>query len=113
MVKNLSIQQRVKIMTNENFDDAVKDSPFIVIDCWAPWCGPCRMLSPIIEELAVEYMDEVTFGKLNVDENFKIAEKYNISAIPTLLFFRNGKHIDTLIGAVPKTIVKRKIEELK
>lgn len=109
----MSVQDKVKMVTEENFDDLVKSSSFIVIDCWAPWCGPCRMLSPIIEELAEEYPDEVTFGKLNVDENAKIAEKFGITAIPTLLFFRKGKHVDTLVGAVPKNIIKGKVQALR
>ena len=108
----MSVQSKVKILTDENFDDIVKRTSFLVIDCWAPWCGPCRMVSPIIEELAEEYSDKVTFTKLNVDENVKIPYEFKIAAIPTLLFFRNGKHIDTLIGAVPKSNIKRKIEAL-
>lgn len=108
----MSVQNKVEIVTDGNFDDTVKSNSFLVIDCWASWCGPCRMLSPIIEELAEEYSDKVTFGKLNVDENVNISIKFQITAIPTILFFRNGKLVDTLIGALPKSTLIRKIQSL-
>ncbi len=109
---NISTQNKVKIVTDENFEDTVNSNSFIIIDCWAPWCGPCRMLSPIIEELSEEYQDNVAFGKLNVDENSKVSQEFRIASIPTLLFFKNGKHVDTLIGAVPKSTIVRKIQAL-
>ncbi len=108
----MSIEQQVKIVTDGNFDETVKNNSFLVVDCWAPWCGPCRMLSPIIEELAGEYPNNVQFGKLNVDENMSVAHRFSISAIPTLLFFRQGKHVDTLLGAVHKSTIKEKIQAL-
>ena len=108
----MSNEPKVKVVTDGNFDETVMNSSALVVDCWAPWCGPCRMLSPIIEELAGELSDKVAFGKLNVDENMKTAEKFQITAIPTLLFFRQGRLVDTLIGLCPKSTIKGKIQTL-
>ena len=108
----MSSLNEVKIVNDKNFDEAVRRKTLTVIDCWAPWCGPCRIISPVIEELAGEYQDGVAFGKLNVDENIQTAQKFRITAIPTLLFFKEGKHVDTLIGAVPKSTIKNKIQGL-
>ncbi|MFH0896634.1 MAG: thioredoxin [Candidatus Bathyarchaeota archaeon] len=110
---SLSVQQKVKVVNEGNFDDTVKSNSFLVIDCWASWCGPCRMLSPIIDELAEEYSGKVAFGKLNVDENANVSLKFQIAAIPTLLFFKKGKLVDTLVGALPKSALKGKIDALK
>jgi thioredoxin 1 len=81
------------------------------VDCWAPWCGPCRMLSPLIDELASDYKGKVVFGKLNTDNNRGIAGKFGIMSIPTLLFVKNGKLIDTVIGVVPKEIIESKLRK--
>lgn len=107
----MSTQKKVKVVTSENFDSTVKSNALTIIDCWAAWCGPCRMFSPIIDELAEEY-SKVTFGKLNVDENQTIARRFGIMSIPTTLFFREGKLIDTIIGAVPKSVIEDKIHLL-
>ena len=82
----------------------------IVVDCWAPWCGPCRMIGPIIEELASELQGKIVFGKLNVDENQTTAMNYRIMSIPSLLVFKKGKHIDTIVGAIPKQQLQSKLE---
>ncbi len=95
-------------ITDADFDQHVKTHNIIVIDCWAPWCGPCRMLTPIIEELAKEMQGKITFGKLNVDENQQTSMKYNIMSIPTLLIFKQGKLVDQLVGALPKETLKKK-----
>ena len=108
----MSAQSKVKVVTDGDFDAIVRSKPFIIIDCWAPWCGPCRMLSPIIEELAEQYSSKVAFGKLNVDENMAVARKYEIMAIPTILFFRDGQLVDTVVGAVPKSVIEDKIYAL-
>ena len=97
-------------VTDADFDDAVKKYKTIVIDCWAPWCGPCRMIGPIIEELAKEMQGKIVFGKLNVDENPSISMKHQIMSIPTMLIFKNGNLIDKIIGAMPKEILKQKLE---
>lgn len=98
------------IITDSDFDEAVKKYGTIVIDCWAPWCGPCRMVGPVIEELAKEMKGKIVFGKLNVDENPQISSKHQIMSIPTLLVFKNGNLIDRLIGAYPKDELKKKLE---
>ena len=107
----MSTQKKVKVVTNENFDSTVKSNALTIIDCWAEWCGPCRMFSPIIDELAEEY-SKVTFGKLNVDENQTIARRFGIMSIPTTLFFREGELIDTVVGAVSKSVIEDKIHIL-
>jgi thioredoxin 1 len=93
-----------------DIDDTVKRHPTIIVDCWAPWCGPCRMIGPIIEELAKEMKGKVVFGKLNVDENPQTSIKYNIMSIPTLLVFRNGALVDRIIGAMPKEMLLQKLK---
>ena len=96
-------------LSDNNFNENVKKYQTIVIDCWAPWCGPCRMVGPVVEELAREMQGKVVFGKLNVDENRTTSAKYGIMSIPTLLMFKNGQLIDTFVGAMPETILKAKI----
>jgi thioredoxin 1 len=97
-------------ITDADFDDFVKKYSTIVIDCWAPWCGPCRIVGPVIDELAKEMQGKIVFGKLNVDENQKTSMKYQIMSIPTMLIFKNGNLIDKLIGAMPKDQLKQKLE---
>ncbi len=96
-------------LTDENFDENVKKYPTIAIDCWAPWCGPCRMVEPVVADLAKEMQGKIVFGKLNVDENQKTSMKYGIMSIPTLLVFKNGTLMDNIIGAMPKEILKAKL----
>jgi len=81
-----------------------------VIDCWAPWCGPCRMIGPVIEELAREMKGKIVFGKLNVDENQQTSMKYKIMSIPTLLVFKNGALVDRFVGAMPKAMLIQKLK---
>ncbi len=89
-------------LTDANVDQALQRFPLIVVDCWAPWCGPCRMMTPVIDELAKEYAGKIVFGKVNVDENAQTAMKYGIRSIPALLIFQDGKVVDQIIGAQPK-----------
>ena len=96
----------VLAVNGKNIEEVVKNNPSLVIDCWAPWCGPCRMMGPVIEELATDYKGKITFGKLNTDENQEVAMKYGIQAIPTLLIFKNGKLTDRKIGALPKKVLE-------
>ena len=104
-VENISSATEVKDST---FDDFVKANKIVIIDCWAPWCGPCRGLAPIIEELAKEFEGKIAFGKLNTDENESIPMRFNISAIPTLLVFKNGEMVDRIVGAGNKEFMKAK-----
>ena len=97
-------------ITDADIDEAVKKYDTIVVDCWAPWCGPCRMVAPIIDELAKEMQGKVVFGKLNVDENPETSMKHQIMSIPTLLVFNNGNLVERLVGAYPKEELKKKLE---
>lgn len=82
-----------------------------VVDFWATWCGPCRMVAPIIEQLATEYDGRVKVAKLDVDANQETAARFNVRSIPSILFFKDGTHVDTVVGAVPKPQLERKIQE--
>ncbi|MFH1008545.1 MAG: thioredoxin [Candidatus Latescibacterota bacterium] len=93
-------------LTDANVDQALGRFPLLVVDCWAPWCGPCRMMAPVIDELAGEYAGRIVFAKVNVDENAKTASKYGIRSIPALLVFQNGKVVDQLVGAQPKNTLE-------
>jgi thioredoxin 1 len=97
-------------ITDEDIDQNIKKYDTIVIDCWAPWCGPCSMVGPIIEELAKEMQGKVVFGKLNVDENPATSTRHQIMSIPTILIFKNGNLVDRIVGAMPKEILKQKLE---
>ena len=105
-------QAKPKDITDASFSGFVKSHPFVVVDCWAPWCGPCRIISPIIEELARDYAGKIAFGKLNVDENQMTAIKYGVMSIPTLLVFKNGDLADRIIGAMPRKMLEQKITSL-
>jgi thioredoxin 1 len=95
--------QFLGIATDDNFEgEVLKSDKPVLIDFWAPWCGPCKAVGPIVEELAEQLKDSVKIMKLNVDENQKIAIKYGVRSIPTLILFKDGKVLDTLIGLVPK-----------
>jgi len=95
--------QSLSIATDDNFENEVlKSAKPVLIDFWAPWCGPCKAIGPIVEELAVQFKDTVKFMKLNVDENQKTALNYAVRSIPTLILFKDGKVLDTLIGLVPQ-----------
>jgi thioredoxin 1 len=99
-------------VTDQDFGDVIEQGEGLaVVDFWAAWCGPCRMVAPIIEQLAGEYAGKLKVAKVDVDANQQISMKYNIRSIPSILFFKDGKHIDTVVGAVPKALLERKIQE--
>ncbi len=97
-------------VTDSMLDDFVKRNPVVVIDCWAEWCGPCRMIAPVIEQLAKEFTGKVTFGKLNVDENPGTMVRFRIMSIPALLIMKNGVLVDTITGAVPREYIVEKLK---
>ena len=99
-------------LTEGTFEEAVSNNPITVIDCWAVWCGPCQVLTPIMEQLAEEYSGKVAFAKLDVDQNQNVARKYRIMAIPTLLYFKDGELADTTVGVFPKNEIMQRIEKL-
>ncbi|HHH79395.1 MAG TPA: thioredoxin [Thermoplasmatales archaeon] len=96
-------------VTDKDLDAVVSKYNLVVVDCWAEWCAPCRMIAPAIEEMAKEMKGKVVFAKLNVDENQLTAMKYQIMSIPTLMVFKNGKLVDKIIGAMPKPMLKAKL----
>jgi thioredoxin 1 len=96
-------------LTDETFTVNVQNHSLVVVDCWAPWCGPCNMVSPIVEEMAQDYAGRILFGKLNVDENQRVAMQYEIMSIPTLLVFKEGKLVDRIVGAMPRQMLEPKI----
>lgn len=98
-------------ITDGTFDNIVTDNSLVVVDCWAPWCGPCRMIGPVIDALSEEY-GGVTFGKLNTDENMEIPRKFGIMAIPTLLFFKDGELVERITGVVPKENIEGVVKKL-
>lgn len=99
--------------TDQSFEkEVIKNDTPVVVDFWAPWCGPCKMVAPIIEELSQEYEGKVKFGKVNVDENSEIASSFGIMSIPTLMVFKNGQPLKAMIGAQGKEAIKKGIEEV-
>jgi thioredoxin 1 len=96
-------------VTDSNFDEVIKDNVLVVIDCWAAWCAPCRMIGPIIEELAKDYAGKIVFGKLNVDQNRNVPLKHQIMSIPTILVFKDGELVDRVVGAMPRKILESRI----
>ncbi|MCD6255369.1 MAG: thioredoxin [Deltaproteobacteria bacterium] len=99
--------------TDGNFDEEVLNSNLpVLIDLWASWCAPCHMISPIVEELADEYAGKIKVGKLNVDQNPNVPGRYNVRAIPTLLFFKDGKLYDQIVGVVPKSTIEEVIKRI-
>ncbi|HNZ85029.1 MAG: thioredoxin [Paludibacteraceae bacterium] len=101
-----------KEFTESNFEELLQNNVVVVADFWAEWCGPCRMITPIVEELASAYEGKVLIGKVNVDEEGDLATKYGIRNIPTVLFFKNGQIVDKQVGAAGKNVFEDKINAL-
>ena len=99
-------------ITDANFEELLGTGKPMVLDFWAEWCGPCRMVSPIIDELAQEYEGRVTIGKMNVDENDDVVGRFGIRNIPTVIFFKNGEMVNKIVGATSKDKFKEKVENL-
>jgi len=95
----------------ENFDELIRRYGLVVVDFWAEWCGPCWMIAPIIEKLAKEYSGKVVFLKLNVDRNRRLAARFGIMSIPTLIIFKDGKPVDMIVGAYPKPLLEARIKK--
>ena len=99
-------------VSDQSFAEEIEGADGLaMVDFWAEWCGPCRMVSPIVEELAGEYADTVKVAKMDVDENQKTVQRFNVRSIPSILFFKNGDLVDTVVGAVPKAQLEQKIQE--
>jgi len=96
-------------VTDATFKETIQNHSLVVVDCWAAWCGPCRMVAPIIDEMARDYAGKILFAKLNVDENREVATQYEIMSIPTLLVFKNGQPVDRIVGAMPRQMLEPKI----
>ena len=100
-------------VTDQNFENEVIKSDLpVLLDLWAPWCGPCRMVAPVIEKLETQYTNKIKFCRLNVDDNPQIAAKYRVMSIPTLLFLKDGEVVETVIGAVPERTLQPKLDAL-
>jgi len=100
------------VITDSSFNELLSSEQPLVVDFWAEWCGPCKMIAPVIEELAEEYSGKVNIGKIDVDENNEISSRYGIRNIPTVLFFKNGQLVDKQVGATQKSALAQKIEAL-
>jgi thioredoxin 1 len=99
-------------ITDATLDDVLKTDKLVLIDFWAEWCGPCKMIGPIIDEIGTEYQDRVVVGKVDVDNNDETTTKYGIRNIPTVLFIRNGEVVDKVVGAGAKSLFTEKIDKL-
>jgi len=102
------------VFTDDNFQEEVLESPTpVLVDFWAPWCGPCRMIGPVIEELSVENAGSFKIGKVNVDENSHLAMAYNVASIPTIMIFSGGKLVQQMMGVQPKARLQQALDEAK
>ena len=108
----MTTQKQSKTVTDLNAQQIIESNQVVLIDCWAPWCGPCGQIAPIIDELAEKYAKKASIGKLNIDENPCFIQNHAIQSIPTLLFFKNGKKVDQLTGLQSIQVLTKKLDEL-
>src|SRR5690606_19669699 len=108
-IKILIMSKPIEI-TDANFEEVLSTNKPVLVDFWAEWCGPCKMIGPVVEELAGEYDGKAVIGKVDVDANPQVSAKFGIRSIPTLLFFRNNEIVDKQIGAVPKAVLAQKLD---
>lgn len=97
-------------ITDANFETVIKDSNIVLVDFWAQWCGPCKAIAPMIDQLASEYEGKITIGKLDIDVNSNTSSKFSVMSIPTLLIFKNGVVVDKMVGAPSKAVLAAKLE---
>jgi thioredoxin 1 len=107
--KNLSGQ--IVHITDSNFNEVVGKNPLVLVDFFADWCMPCRMMAPVVEELAKEYAGKVLFGKINVDENPATADRFQVFSIPTLVIIKNGEEVDRIVGFMPKNQIEARLKK--
>lgn len=107
----MAMTANVIVVEPGKLDEAIEHNNNLIVDCWADWCGPCRMLSPIIERLAKDYAGKISVAKMNVDENQAEVQRFMIMAIPTVLFFKDGRLIDQMIGVAPKEEIEDRIRQ--
>ncbi len=98
-------------VNDTTFNQLIQQHHLMLIDCWAPWCGPCQIIGPLIDEISKDYAGKVVFGKLNVDENPQTSERFGIFSIPTLLVMKNGSEVDRIVGAVPRQLIEAKLKK--
>lgn len=98
-------------LTDETFDQTISSSTLpILVDFWAPWCGPCRFIAPVLSEIAEEKADSITIGKMNVDDNPSVPQRFGITGIPTMILFKDGKAVEKIVGALPKAMLEKALE---
>ncbi len=106
------MSDKIVQLTDDGFEaDVLQASGLVLVDFWAEWCGPCKMIAPVLDDIAEEYQDKLTIGKLNIDQNSGTPPKYGVRGIPTLLLFKNGEMVDTKVGALSKTQLKEFIDK--
>lgn len=111
-IKENTMSKNIVTVTDQNFQKEVLESEIpVLVDFWAPWCAPCRMIAPVVEQLADEYLGKFKIAKLNTDENNETASEYGIRSIPTLGIFKGGKLVDGVVGSVPKQTLSKKLDE--
>ena len=103
---------KIKELNSENFNDFIKEDK-VVVDFWAEWCGPCKMMSPVFEEAAGEMKDKAKFGKVNVDKYSDLAQRFHVMSIPTIIFFRDGHQVERAVGLLQKEELVKKVKEIK